>query len=261
MAASPAPALPRLRALGLDLTQLAGVEPSTLSAAGSRLKLGEVLGEGPGYFKLAPSPNLLPAIAAPATSASGQAGNFGYIPSAASHRAPGKGQQGAGAEGGGAAASEEDERAAGEAAVAAVAAGRIAQQPVLVVSFGSAPGVPNWGGLLGRLYKSSRSRPEDVGFDVLYVVDPARSWYDGGDDAGRERYASRLEQYTRRYEHVVMLGDSMGATAALLFSRLATSVLAFCPQVRCGRGRGGGRGWSQGVWSPYRGGEVLGMGR
>lgn len=220
---------------------MAGVEPSTLSAAGSRLKLGEVLGEGPGYFKLAPSPNLLPAATAPAAGASGQAGNFGYIPSAASHRTPGKGQQQQqGAEGAGAAASEEDERAAGEAAVAAVAAGRIAQQPVLVVSFGSAPGVPNWGGLLGRLYKSSRSRPEDVGFDVLYVVDPARSWYDGGDDAGRERHASRLEQYTRRYEHVVMLGDSMGATAALLFSRLATSVLAFCPQVGFGRGRGRG---------------------
>ena len=25
---------------------------------------------------------------------------------------------------------------------------------VLVVAFGSAPGVPNWGGLLGRMYRS-----------------------------------------------------------------------------------------------------------
>ena len=75
-------------------------------------------------------------------------------------------------------------------------------------------------------------------FDVLYVVDPARNWFDlGGDavegDSGGLYYAERLRQYTRRYEHVVMVGDSMGATAALAFSDQATAVLAFCPQV-CG---------------------------
>jgi hypothetical protein len=41
----------------------------------------------------------------------------------------------------------------------------------------------------------------------------------------------RLKQYTSRYARVLMLGDSMGATAALLFSEQATAVLSFCPQV------------------------------
>ncbi len=36
---------------------------------------------------------------------------------------------------------------------------------------------------------------------------------------------------TSQYNHVFMLGDSMGATACLLFSHLATSVQAFCPQT------------------------------
>ena len=44
-------------------------------------------------------------------------------------------------------------------------------------------------------------------------------------------YRERLEQICKTYKTVVMLGDSMGATAALLFAPLATSVLAFCPQV------------------------------
>lgn len=72
-------------------------------------------------------------------------------------------------------------------------------------------------------------------FDVLYVVDPYRAWYDGGDvQLMHKRYTSRLRQYTEQYKHVVMIGDSMGASAALLFSPLATKVMSFCPQVRWG---------------------------
>jgi hypothetical protein len=52
----------------------------------------------------------------------------------------------------------------------------------------------------------------------------------GGDD-GVTLYRARLEKVCKTYKTVVMLGDSMGATAALLFAPLATSVLAFCPQV------------------------------
>lgn len=69
-------------------------------------------------------------------------------------------------------------------------------------------------------------------YDVLYVVDPSRLWYEGGDAATFQRlYYDRLRRYTRRYSHVVMVGDSMGASAALMCSPLATAVLAFCPQV------------------------------
>lgn len=68
---------------------------------------------------------------------------------------------------------------------------------------------------------------------MLYVVDPYRSWYDGGEtELMQRRYTSRLQQYTQQYKHVVMIGDSMGASAALLFSPLATKVMSFCPQVR-----------------------------
>jgi Leucine-rich repeat (LRR) protein len=48
----------------------------------------------------------------------------------------------------------------------------------LVVSFASAPGVPNWGGLLPRVRKAATS-PEQEAFDILYVVDPERAWYNG----------------------------------------------------------------------------------
>jgi hypothetical protein len=67
---------------------------------------------------------------------------------------------------------------------------------------------------------------------VLFVVDSARMWYNGGDD-GYQEYYERLRTVTEQYGTVLMIGDSMGATGALLFSALATSVLAFCPQVNC----------------------------
>jgi hypothetical protein len=47
-----------------------------------------------------------------------------------------------------------------------------------VVSFGSAPGVPNWGGLLPRVRKEAQE-PAHECFDVMYVVDAERSWYSG----------------------------------------------------------------------------------
>lgn len=49
---------------------------------------------------------------------------------------------------------------------------------VLVVAFGSAPGVPNWGGLLARVSKAAQDAAHEC-FDVLFVVDPGRSWYSG----------------------------------------------------------------------------------
>ncbi len=56
--------------------------------------------------------------------------------------------------------------------------------------------------------------------------------YSAGGDDGVAVYKERLERVCKPYKTVVMLGDSMGATAALLFAPMATSVLAFCPQVR-----------------------------
>eukprot|EP00198_Chlamydomonas_reinhardtii_P001847 XP_001691183.1 predicted protein [Chlamydomonas reinhardtii] len=108
--------------------------------------------------------------------------------------------------------------------------GAASSNDVLVVAFGSAPGTPNWGGLLGKVYKAAQSAAESY-FDVLYVADPSRDWYGGGSEAAYAYYRSRLAATTRSYRRVLMLGDSMGATACLLFADLATAALAFCPQV------------------------------
>ena len=49
---------------------------------------------------------------------------------------------------------------------------------LLVVAFASAPGLPNWGGLLRKVY-DGMAEPAHQCFDTLYVVDPSRSWYHG----------------------------------------------------------------------------------
>lgn len=100
---------------------------------------------------------------------------------------------------------------------------------LLVVAFASAPGLPNWGGLLKKVY-DGMAEPAHQCFDTLYVVDPSRSWYHGGDERFDDYY-DRLQKVTQTYKRVLMLGDSMGATAALLFSPLATAVQVFSPQV------------------------------
>ncbi|MCO5548464.1 hypothetical protein L7F22_001922 [Adiantum nelumboides] len=143
---------------------------------------------------------------------------------------------------------------------------------VVVVAFASAPGVPNWGGLLGRMRAAMLADNKAPAFDVLYVVDTRRSWYTetkSGEEwhpasplganpgclssAGSEvkehakmgaYYQQELHEALKGYRRVLMVGDSMGASAGLLFSPLATSVIAMCPQVdmtesaiRPGRGR------------------------
>ena len=66
-----------------------------------------------------------------------------------------------------------------------------------------------------------------------------------GGGEGYAAYEARLAAACAPYRHVIMIGDSMGATAALLFAHLATEVHAWTPQVdlaissiRCG-GRAG----------------------
>jgi len=157
--------------IGMDTTQLLHLDDSKLLS--SNIKVSEVHGTGPGYFKLEKSPQLLSS---------------------------------------------------------AIPSNKFSQ--VLVVAFGSAPGVPNWGGLLKRI-RAAGTEPAHNDFDVLFVVDPYRGWYCGGeDDVDFSRiWEERLEKVTQHYNHVVMIGDSMGATASLLFAGQATSIHAFCPQI------------------------------
>ena len=48
---------------------------------------------------------------------------------------------------------------------------------LLVVTFASAPGVPNWGGVLSRLAREAS--PEEKCFDIFFVCDGGRNWYSG----------------------------------------------------------------------------------
>jgi Leucine-rich repeat (LRR) protein len=162
--------------VGLDSKQLEHLEKnSLLPSSCNSIKMSEIHGTGPGYFKLEKSPQLLESAST-------------FISNSFSQ--------------------------------------------VLVVAFGSAPGVPNWGGLLKRI-RAAGTEPSHSDFDVLYIVDPYRGWYCGGDDDVKysKIWEERLDQVTRHYDHVVMIGDSMGATASLLFAGQATSVHAFCPQI------------------------------
>jgi len=89
----------------------------------------------------------------------------------------------------------------------------------------------------GSLAKLNNQMSES--FDVLYVADPAQSWYqkdDRGGFNGFAQYESRIKAASKPYKHVSLIGDSMGGSGALLFSHLATeSVVAFAPQVDLAR--------------------------
>ena len=72
-------------------------------------------------------------------------------------------------------------------------------------------------------------------FDVLFVADPSQSWCqkdDAGHFGGFNQYESRIRAASRPYSRISLVGDSMGGSAALLFSHLATdAIVAFSPQV------------------------------
>ena len=53
---------------------------------------------------------------------------------------------------------------------------------------------------------------------------------------GSEYYGAEIAAATEGYERVVMLGDSMGASGALMHAGKASAVVAFSPQVRQGDG-------------------------
>ena len=75
---------------------------------------------------------------------------------------------------------------------------------------------------------------DGLAVDRLHVMDPACSWYmqsPACDWSGFEWYEARLKAWLSGYKIVILLGDSMGGSGALLFSHLATCVIAFVPQV------------------------------
>ena len=62
-------------------------------------------------------------------------------------------------------------------------------------------------------------------FDAIYLVDAARGWYLS------DAWEAPLREACAGYKHIVFVGSSMGGFGALRYRHLATSVLAFSPQV------------------------------
>jgi len=98
---------------------------------------------------------------------------------------------------------------------------------VIFSSLGSGIARPEWNGSISNLKESKN-------LDVLWVIDPAFSWYNQDPSCqwqGGDYYTKKLKEHIGGYQRVFFLGDSMGAAAALRFSSLADKVLAFTPQV------------------------------
>ena len=124
---------PGLKAVGLDDAQVAGAAPALLAAARAArprlLRIGSVTGAGPGYFKV-------------------QRGGGGGSSSSASTSSSGASTSGSSSGGGG---------------------GGGGGERVLVVAFGSAPGLPNWGGALRQVEAAMQADGQGGCAPMLFV--------------------------------------------------------------------------------------------
>ena len=120
-----------------------------------------------------------------------------------------------------------------------------AHLPSLVIAFSSL----GWHGLvraewLGALRAAAatsseeRSASKRPNFDVAHCLDTARSWFTTDPISGEyddgQWWNAKLAELCMEYDEVSLVGESMGATAALRFASHATasgSVIALVPQV------------------------------
>jgi len=78
------------------------------------------------------------------------------------------------------------------------------------------------------------ARAAGLAVDALYLADPANAYYladPTGCWDGIAHYERLIARHASRYARVLMVGSSMGGTAALTHSALAHRVLAFGPRV------------------------------
>ena len=112
--------------------------------------------------------------------------------------------------------------------------GRAKRLVVAFSSLGNGLVRHEFGGSLAKINKQLQAQGEEV-FDALFVADPSQSWYQKdshGNFDGFLEYEQRIRTSSEPYDQVSLVGDSMGGSAALLFSHLATeSVVAFSPQI------------------------------
>lgn len=86
------------------------------------------------------------------------------------------------------------------------------------------------------------ARAAGVPLDALYLADPSNSYYTQdprGSWDGVEYYTSIIREHTRHYGgRVLVLGSSMGGTAALMHAALGCRALSFGPRVDLRRTHG-----------------------
>ena len=108
--------------------------------------------------------------------------------------------------------------------------------PVLLVAFAAqGPGMQQW------QVPCAAARAAGGPLDVLYLADPSNSYYlqdPRGGWEGLAHYGALIDAHAAPYESVLMLGSSMGATAALQHAHRAARVLAFGPRVDLRRSHG-----------------------
>ena len=84
-------------------------------------------------------------------------------------------------------------------------------------------------------------RAAGVPLDALYLADPSNSYYlqdPSGGWGGIRHYDALVRAHAAHYDTVLMVGSSMGGTAALVHASLATRVLSFGPKVELVRCHG-----------------------
>jgi len=119
------------------------------------------------------------------------------------------------------------------AAVALLLAPPVKRSSTLVVAFSSL----GWDGeaIRPEWRSTLRLHVDDGTIDLAHALDHQRSWFAtdpaSGDFDDGETWDSLLVELCAPYERVCLLGESMGGTAALRFSRHADSVVALVPQV------------------------------
>ncbi|EOD05436.1 Hypothetical protein EMIHUDRAFT_448659 [Emiliania huxleyi CCMP1516] len=100
---------------------------------------------------------------------------------------------------------------------------------VLLVAFAAqGPGMQQWAA------PCAAARAAGVAVDALYLADPSNSYYlqDPAGGWGGVRYFERLiRAHTAGYARVLLVGSSMGGTAALLHAHLGHRAVSFGPRV------------------------------
>ena len=106
---------------------------------------------------------------------------------------------------------------------------------LLVGSAAQGPGMQQW------LAPLLACRAAGLQLDALFVADPSNSYYlqdPTGAWGGIAYYEELVSRHARHYTRVLLVGSSMGASAALLHAHLGCRALAFAPRVDLGASHG-----------------------